>query len=67
MPRKKDLSLRLIAIRLCEADLDVARGVAGRRHMPYQHVVRGWVSDGAQAAGGAARMKARARMPAGGG
>jgi hypothetical protein len=49
VPRKKDPTLRLVAIRLHKADLAVARDVARRRARPYQHVVRDWVSDGAQA------------------
>ena len=47
MPRAKNPELRLIAIRLRKRDLAVARKKARLLGIPYQHIVRTWVAEGA--------------------
>lgn len=49
MPRAKNPELRLIAIRLREQDITVARRKARALGIPYQHVVRTWVAEAATA------------------
>lgn len=39
--------LVLITIRLRKADVDHARAEAAQAAIPYQHVIRGWVAQGA--------------------
>lgn len=48
MPREKSVeALVLITIRLRASDVEHARCVARRMAIPYQHVIRGWVGQGA--------------------
>lgn len=48
MPREKSVeALVLITIRLRASDVAHARVVARRMAIPYQHVIRGWVGQGA--------------------
>ena len=47
MPRVKSPDLKVINIRLKASDVRLARQIARTRTIPYQHVIRGWVSDGA--------------------
>jgi predicted DNA binding CopG/RHH family protein len=49
MPRPKSLDLRLLSLRLRLADIDVARRHAESLGIPYQHVIREWVAQGAAA------------------
>lgn len=48
MPREKSVeALVLITIRLRAKDVEKARSVARQMAIPYQHVIRGWVGQGA--------------------
>lgn len=47
MPRVKNNNLTLVTLRLLKSDLAVARKLGRARAIPYTHVLRGWVSDGA--------------------
>jgi len=49
MPREP-ISLERITIRLRVADVRRARDEGKRLAIPYQHVIRGWVADAAEAA-----------------
>lgn len=50
VPPVKDPHLKLMSLRLDKRDLAVARKEGKRRDMPYQHVLRGWVTSGADRA-----------------
>lgn len=50
MPREKSTNLVLITIRLTAEAVKHARTVAKRLAIPYQHVIRGWVTDAANEA-----------------
>jgi len=45
MPRVKNPDLRIVNMRLRRQDIHTARVVARARVIPYQHVIRGWVSE----------------------
>jgi hypothetical protein len=50
MPRKKDLTLRVIAIRLKTRDIDRAREIARKLGgISYQQLIRSWVTVAAAA------------------
>jgi hypothetical protein len=50
MPRKKDLGLILINLRLRKKDVAQAKRLAKERNIPYQHVIRTWVASAAEGA-----------------
>lgn len=47
MPRVKNTTLRLVAIRLRKHDIAVAKRLSRAQAIPYQHIVRSWVAVGA--------------------
>lgn len=47
MPRAKNPDLHLVAIRLRMQDIAVARRRSRQLGIPYQHIVRRWVTEGA--------------------
>ena len=47
MPPIKNPNLRLLSIRLDKRDMTAARKEAKRWKRPYQHIVRDWVTAGA--------------------
>jgi hypothetical protein len=49
VPRPKNPELVLTNLRLLRADVATARRESERLGTPYQHIVRGWVADGAAA------------------
>ncbi len=49
MGRVKSRDLVLVNLRLRKKDVAEARREAQRLSIPYQHVIRGWVSEGADA------------------
>jgi len=51
MPRPKSKDLALINLRLRTADIEAARQRATALGVPYQHVIRAWVADGAAISG----------------
>lgn len=50
MPKIKNPDLKLVAIRLLQSDIQVARREAAVLAIPYQHVVRAWVNEAARRA-----------------
>ena len=49
MPRVKSKNLVFLSINLLKRDVRVAKKIAEKRGIPYQHVIRAWVTHGAEA------------------
>ena len=50
MTRERNLDLVVITLRLRTRDVKAARAVAKTSAIPYQHVIREWVANGARKA-----------------